>query len=147
MLTPRPHLPDVPSPPPPRRLARLLCKKVAPKLLPAIYEWAEKFLETGRACGAFCHGSDTVNSTCSMCEYGCQSIHTFLQQPDNENKTLVFAEGVCPLFAPNFQDQCRQDIEKFGPEVMDFVEQVTADPRDTCNKLRFCLAPNNTATA
>ena len=64
MLTPRPHLPDVPSPPPPRRLvARLLCKKVAPKLLPAIYEWAEKFLETGRACGAFCHGSDTVNST------------------------------------------------------------------------------------
>ena len=31
-----------------RLIPRLLCKKVAPKLLPAIYEWAEKFLETGR---------------------------------------------------------------------------------------------------
>ncbi|QDZ20466.1 hypothetical protein HOP50_04g29830 [Chloropicon primus] len=127
-----------------RLVERILCKKVAPKLIPAIYEWAEKFLETGRACGAFCHGSDTVNSTCSMCEFGCQSINQFLSKPENDNKTLAFAEGVCPLFSPELQPKCAQDIMMFGPEVIDFIMQVTSDPRDTCNKLKFCLAPNET---
>ena len=64
-----------------------------------------------------------------------------MSDPEQQNKTLVFAEGVCPLFAPQFQPKCIQDIEDFGPEVLDFIMQVTADPRDACNKLKFCLQP------
>jgi len=76
---------------------------------------------------------------CELCVLISDYLSAFLDDPNFDTSVDKLVEKICPLLPKDYNDECKNMIEDYGPYLLSLLAQET-DKGKICDTINLCPA-------